>query len=70
MTIDEARESVGRAVLYRAPRGRNRFFQGDIPAAEPERGVIVSVNDKYVFVDFGQLSHPACTPETLELELP
>jgi hypothetical protein len=42
MELAEAREGIGRRVAYRPHAG----------AGEPERGVITSVNDTYVFVAY------------------
>ncbi len=46
MTIDEARDHIGSAVMYR-PFGK-----------PPEEGVITSVSDSYVFVKY-QHQHPS-----------
>ena len=50
MTLDEAKQSVGRKVVYRP-------FQG----AGPEEGVITSVNLMHVFVRYGSQAHSSAT---------
>jgi len=44
MTLDEARASIGRDVLWLPPDGT---------ADSAEEGTITSVNDRWVFVRFG-----------------
>ncbi len=57
MTLDDAREAIGRTAVYERPH------------CAKEVGVITSVNDTYVFVRYGtsQTSH-ATSPEDLMLE--
>lgn len=50
MTLDEAREHIGSAVVYR-PGGDSI-----------EQGVITSVNDYCVFVRYGADTHSKATP--------
>lgn len=60
MTLDEARQHIGRGVVYR-------------PFADviPERGVITSVNDQWVFVRYGtDASSKATEPGLLTLLKP
>lgn len=59
MTLEEARERIGQAVVYRAPH---------IQPSEPgEQGVITSVNEHFVFVRYGASLHSQATPaHTLE----
>jgi hypothetical protein len=61
MTLEEARANKGRGVIYRA---------GHIPkdsAGQP--GIIRSVNDTYVFVEYPPTRGAIATrPEDLELE--
>jgi hypothetical protein len=54
VTLDEARASIGRKVLYRAMTW------------EEDAGVITSVNDAYVFVRYGT-GIEATRPEDLHL---
>ncbi len=49
MTLDEARELIGNAVVYRP-------FGGPV-----EQGVITSVNDYFVFVRYGADLHSKAT---------
>lgn len=59
MTTDEAKKSIGREVRYEA-----------FPGAEPEFGVISSVNDRgtIIFVRYGGERHAKATsPEDLAL---
>lgn len=57
ITLGQARDAVGRKVVY------------ERPFCSKEVGVITSVNDTYVFVRYGtnQTSH-ATSPEDLTLE--
>lgn len=59
MTLDEARERIGNAVVYR-------------PTVGPvEQGVITSVNSHYVFVRYGSnIGSAATRPEDLETLVP
>lgn len=50
MTLDEARAAVGRQVVY--ARYDDPFY-GNVVTAGPEYGIITSVNDRYVFVRYG-----------------
>lgn len=57
ITIQEAKENIGREVFYKA-------FDG----AKPEYGHIFSVNDKNIFVNFGSRTPnrgEACRPASL-----
>ena len=57
MTLDECRQHIGAGVVYR-PNGR----------AVSEDGVIVRVNDSYVFVRYWGRETPSATrPEDLVL---
>lgn len=57
VTLAEARERVGDAVIY------GGHCEG-LPV--PEQGYITSVNDSYVFVRFGGAAHGvACRPDDL-----
>jgi hypothetical protein len=59
MTLERARECIGRLVVYCPPHDWSR---------PSEEGVITSVNDRYVFVRYGSQQTPAATrPEDLEL---
>lgn len=59
MSINEARASIGRLVVYRRP------------GQAPDEGVITSVNDLYVFVRYGSQTGSAATnPSDLELVSP
>lgn len=50
VTITEARERIGDAVIY----------------GDAEQGYVTSVNDRYVFVRFGAAAHGvACRPDDL-----
>ena len=53
MTLDEARENIGRRVVYRQ-LGRRRLVNLDT-------GVITSVNDVVVFVRYGDDRHSKAT---------
>lgn len=57
MTLDEARESIGKLVVH------------EPPATKPERGVVVRVNTSYVFVRFPWTpgSSQAAYPQDLTL---
>lgn len=55
MTLDEATNSIGRAVVY-VPT------QWGIPV---EEGVITSTNDRYVFVRYGADKHSKATDPAL-----
>jgi hypothetical protein len=60
MTLLEARQNIGRLVIYR-PMRRKTKERGD-------EGVITSVNDTYVFVRYGtQQTSEATRPEDLRL---
>ena len=60
MTLDEARQAIGRKVVYWPP-GPAR------PYVAAEEGVITSVNDSYVFVRYGSQAGSAATnAENLE----
>jgi hypothetical protein len=62
VTLEEARQSPGRQVIYRDRRGHRTVI---------EVGSISSVNDHYVFVQFkDQPNAQACPPEALELVPP
>lgn len=57
MTLDEAREHIGDAVVYHP-------YAPDLDPVE--QGVITSVNDRYVFVRYGsQVMSAATAPELL-----
>lgn len=57
LTLDIARQNVGRGVIYRPGVG------------QPEAGVITSVNDTHVFVRYGaDRGSKATRPSDLELE--
>jgi hypothetical protein len=59
MTIDEAKQSIGRKVIYRPSHSH---------APVSEEGVITSVNDTYVFVRYGSQTTSAATyPRDLSL---
>jgi hypothetical protein len=58
LTIDQARASIGRSVLWRPPGGA---------AASTEEGVITSVTDRRVFVRFTSLVSYAISPADLTL---
>jgi hypothetical protein len=65
ITPNEAAMNKGRLVIYRPP-GQD--------AAQGEEGRIVGVSktrasQRFVFVDFGHGSHPACRPEDLTFSL-
>jgi hypothetical protein len=60
LTLDLARQNIGRRVLYTPPQRLGR-------PVEP--GVITSVNDTFVFVLYQGSKHSAATrPEDLEFE--
>lgn len=60
MTLGEARERIGQAVVY---RGAGWHPDSWAPA---EQGIITSVNDRYVFVRYGSDHHSKATaPEQL-----
>jgi len=62
MTLEEAADGIGRYVIY-VP------FQGCNPKIH-ERGVISSVNDKYVFVKYSLGDTAAATdPKDLHFEV-
>lgn len=64
MTIEQARENIGRNVTY------ERYY-GDLMVSGPEFGVITSVNDRYVFVRYGaQVGSKATDPADLTLDHP
>jgi hypothetical protein len=66
MTLSEASEAVGRAVLYAR---HNEPWPPTWPTAVPERGIISSVNSRYVFVQYGAELHAKATdPADLTLE--
>lgn len=54
MTLDEARQNLGRAVIYRPH-----------PGAEPETGFITGAGQMYVFVRYGSNGHSTATPPEL-----
>lgn len=57
MTLEEARESIGRGVTYRP-----------YPDAQAEDGVITTVGSEYVHVHFrGDNGPKACRAESLDL---
>lgn len=58
MTTAEARDLIGRSVIYTAPHGAR------------DEGVITSVNDRFVFVRYGNHGSQATPPERLELAVP
>ncbi len=51
MTLDEARQHIGNAVVYRP-----------YPDAAPQQGIVTSVNDYFVFVRYGSDTHSKATP--------
>ncbi len=58
MRLNEAREQIGRKVIYKSA-----------PFAPIEVGVITSVNETYVFVRYGSDQHSKATyPDMLTLE--
>lgn len=59
MTITEARVRIGSKVAYRAPAAS--------PTVPAEVGVIAAVNDRLVFVQYGQCRPAAQLPQDLEL---
>lgn len=60
MTIEQARDAVGRKVVYRA--------EYQTPREPGEEGVITSVNSQYVFVRYGAKAGSQATyPRNLEL---
>lgn len=62
MNLEEARNNIGRVVIYTPFKGCS--FR------DLERGVITSVNDKYVFVRYGnELISKSTRPEDLHFEL-
>ena len=66
MTIEQARESIGRNVTY--ARYDDPFF-GNVATAGPEYGVITSVNERYVFVRYGAETQAKATdPADLTLD--
>lgn len=59
ITLDEARENIGRTVIYQAPH----------PGAKLEVGVISSVNCDYIFVRYGeQTTAQATRPDDLRFQ--
>jgi hypothetical protein len=54
MTLEEAREGIGRKVIYEVTP-----WDGGYPALD--EGVITSVNDHYVFVRYGSDTHSKAT---------
>jgi ribosomal protein L35AE/L33A len=60
MTLQEARENIGRSVVYKPFEGCSK--------SQIEYGVITSVNDRYVFVRYGnELQSKATGAENLKL---
>lgn len=60
MTLEEAKNNIGRWVVYTPFKG--------CPDNQKEVGVITSVNDTYVFVRYGNELHSKATrPEDLKL---
>ena len=73
MTLEQARENVGRSVTYArydaGPRIVLNVGELGQPSAGPESGVITSVNSRYVFVRYGAELHAKATdPADLTLE--
>lgn len=57
LTLEQARKSIGKYVVYRPPGG------------PLETGIITSVNDEFVFVRYGaDRGSKATRPQDLELE--
>lgn len=66
ITANEAAESIGRLVIYQPPNQ---------DVAQSEEGRVVGVSktragQRYVFVDFGRGTNPACRPEDLSFSIP
>ena len=60
MTLEDARKNIGRYVTYTPYDG--------CPKEQLELGVINSVNDKYVFVRYGNdINSKATRPEDLKM---
>jgi hypothetical protein len=60
LTIDEARASIGRSVLWRPPCGT---------ADSAEEGTITSVSDRWAFVCFGRAGTTSAATDPAELTL-
>ena len=62
MTLEEARKNIGRYVVYTPFKGCD--------ASQKEMGIITSVNDRYVFVRYGNdINSKATRPEDLKMWL-
>ena len=69
MTLDEARERIGKRVIY-WPHGLLKRSDSGMPTTVAETGTIGAVNDSYVFVVYDGDTHAKATkPEDLTLEV-